>query len=129
MWRAQPAVCIPPFPNGPHYACRHIPLQAESYKNNLGRNSESGWMLSSGEDKPGCEALLLELELSRLMLAWLPLVGRSPRLGRSQSQIQFSLTEEGAFIHTGSEENSSESNGGLQYRSNTRETEHKDVIK
>lgn len=38
FWRAQPAVCILFFPIRPHYACRHIPLQAPSNKNNLVRN-------------------------------------------------------------------------------------------
>lgn len=38
MWRAQPAVCIPLSPSGPHYAYRQIPLKTESNKNNLGRH-------------------------------------------------------------------------------------------
>lgn len=66
--RAQPAVLILPSPIRPHYACRIIPLQAQSNKNNLGRNLESGWMLSSGEDKPGSEALLSEPRLGWLTL-------------------------------------------------------------
>lgn len=95
----------PPFPSGPHYACRHIPLQAKSNKNNLVRNSESGWMLSSGENKPGSEAQLSEPGLGCLVLVWLPLVGHvGTHLGQSQSQIQSSLTGKSAFIHSGSEE-------------------------
>lgn len=108
----------PPFPNGPHYACRHIPLQAKSNKNSLERNSESGWMLSSGEDKPGSEALLSEPGLGCLVLVWLPLVGHvGTHLGQSQSQIQSSLTRKSAFIHNG------QRNNGLQYKLNPRERE------
>lgn len=62
-----------PFPIRPYYACRHIPLQAESNKNNAGRNSDPGWMLSRGEDEPGFEALPSEPGLGRLVLVRLPL--------------------------------------------------------
>lgn len=64
-------------------------------------------MLSSDEDEPRSEAPESEPGLGWLGLIWLPVVGHvRTRLG--QSQIQPSLTERRAFIHTGSENNRTE---------------------